>query len=100
MAELFDVGRATVNTIYRLYRETGGVEPLPHGGHPPRRLDEAGEQVLLDLVREFHEATWVELTDETHAITGVSVSRATVGRILRRRGITRKAGRSSRASSS
>ncbi|WP_143825720.1 helix-turn-helix domain-containing protein [Nannocystis exedens] len=32
LAERFHVGRATVDRVLRLQRETGSVEPKPHGG--------------------------------------------------------------------
>ncbi|MFY0539472.1 DUF977 family protein [Nannocystis pusilla] len=34
LAERFGVGRATVDRVLRLARETGSVEPRPHGGGP------------------------------------------------------------------
>jgi transposase len=38
-AEMFDVGRATVNRLLRRMRETGDVLPKPRGGNNPRRVD-------------------------------------------------------------
>jgi len=38
-AEMFGVGRATVDRALRRKRETGDVLPLPVGGNNPRRVD-------------------------------------------------------------
>jgi transposase len=38
-ADMFDVGRATVNRLLRRKRETGDVLPRPRGGNNPRRVD-------------------------------------------------------------
>lgn len=35
------VGRASVDRVLRLVRETGSVEPAPHGGGAPKRIQEA-----------------------------------------------------------
>ena len=90
VAERFEVGRATVNRWGRLYRETGDVEPRPHAGHPPRKLDEQGELVVLELVSQSPDATVGELADETSTNTKIQVSRATNGRSLAKHGLTRK----------
>ena len=100
VAERFEVGRATVNRWGRLYRETGDVEPRPHAGHPPRKLDEQGELVVLELVSQSPDATLVELDDETSTNTKIQVSRATNGRLLAKHGLTRKQSRSSPRNSS
>lgn len=38
-AEMFGVGRATVDRLLRRKRETGDVLPKPRGGNNPRRVD-------------------------------------------------------------
>jgi len=38
-AEMFGVGRATVDRLLRRFRETGDVLALPVGGNNPRRVD-------------------------------------------------------------
>ena len=38
-AEMFGVGRATVNRLLRRRRETGDVLPRKRGGNNPRRID-------------------------------------------------------------
>ncbi len=47
VAALFQVGRASVNRLVRRFRETGSVEPSPHGGGKRRKLTTRGEKALL-----------------------------------------------------
>ena len=47
LAERLAVGRATVARILRRARETGSVEPEPHAGGPPRRVQAAEEALLV-----------------------------------------------------
>ena len=91
----FSVGRATVNRVWRLYRETGDVMPPVLRGKPPRALSDADRQILLEIHQDRPDATLDAITDDLVHILGRSVSRATVGRELRRMGITRKKRRSS-----
>jgi transposase len=57
VAELSQVGRASVNRLVRRYRKTGSVAPSPHGGGKPRKLTSRGEKVLRGLVEERSDAT-------------------------------------------
>ena len=61
LADRFAVGRATVHRLLRLARETGSVEPAPHGRRSPRRVTEAMEASLGELVRERPDAILTEL---------------------------------------
>lgn len=90
LAERFAVGRASVDRVLRLARETGSVEPAPHGGGAPKRIQEAEQAVLTELVRARPDATLEELCIALEAQTGVSVSRSTMSRELRSLGLTRK----------
>src|SRR5262249_3363550 len=67
-------------------RRTGSVQPKPHGGVPPRKLDAAAEQRLRQLIREQPDATLAELRDRL----GIDCSIATIARALERLRITRK----------
>lgn len=90
IAELLDVGEATVSRVLRLYRETGGVAPRARGGgnFSPITADVAAE--LMKLVAERPDATVPELTEAFISRTGISTSRASVLRALHRLGLTRK----------
>jgi transposase len=98
IAELLDVGEATVSRVLRLYRETGGIAPRPRGGgnFSPIADDLADE--LKKLVAERPDATVPELTEEFTSRTGISTSRSSVLRALHRFGFTRKKSPSSRRS--
>jgi len=89
-AKLFQVGEATVHRWKRLRRETGGLEPRPYGGGYPPRISADQEQLVRQMVAEQPDLTDQEAAWEFHRRTGTSVSRATMGRTLRKLGLTRK----------
>src|SRR4051812_44426326 len=98
-AQVFGVGSASVYRWKALQRETGGLEPRPHGGGNPSALDDSRRQLLADIVREKPDRTLGELTAEIVKRTGKAVKRAgkafsvsasSVGRALARLGLTRK----------
>ena len=90
LADHFSVGRATVSRLLRRFRETGGVEPLPHGGGMPRSIPVEKEDELKALIEEQPDRTLQEMAELYSARTGVSVSRATIGRMMVRLGYSRK----------
>ena len=98
LAERFGVGRATVDRVLRLARETGSVEPAPHGGGTPPRVGEAERVVLRELVDARPDATLDELCLALAAKTGVEISRSTMCREMRLLRFTRKKNRWWRAS--
>lgn len=89
-ADLFQVGRATVNRLVRRYRATGSVNPDPHGGGREPKFDEKGERVLRKLVKVRPDATIPELVEFYFEKVGVAVSPSTMSRALARLGFTRK----------
>ena len=93
VAARFDVGVATVNRLLRRRRETGSIHPSPRRGHPPRRIDTDGEQLLRSLVEEQPDLYVHELAELFTQRTGISVSQPTVSRSLKRMVITRKKSR-------
>jgi transposase len=90
VAELFQVGRASVNRLVRRFRETGAVEPSPHGGGKPRKLTARGEKALRALVAEFPDATIPEFVRLLIARAKLTLSTSTMSRELTRLGFTRK----------
>lgn len=89
VAQRFSVGPATVERLVRRKRETGSLEPRPHGGGQAPRLTEADRALLLGWFREEPDLTQQEVAQRLSA-QGRPVSQPTVGRALRRLGITRK----------
>jgi transposase len=100
LAELFDVGRATVNRWIGRFRRTGSVAPLPHGGGQSPRISAEQLPILKGLVDEKPDRTLAELAAWYEARTGVSISTATVVRGLKRLGYTRRRSPSRPASGS
>ena len=98
IAERFRIGRATVSRLGRRFRETGSFEPSKTRGHASRELVDADVTVLVALVTDMPDATWVALGDELAAATGKRISSATMSRELRMAGFTRKKRPSSRGS--
>jgi transposase len=90
VAELFQVGRASVNRLVRRFRETGSVEPSPHGGGKPRKLTARGAKALHALLVEYPDATIPEFVRLLQARAKVAVSTSTMSRELARLGFTRK----------
>jgi transposase len=86
IADLFSVNLSFLVRLLQRRRATGSVEPKPHGGGPTPKLDAAAVQRLLGLVREQPDATLRELRDRL----GIPCHIATIARVLRRHGITRK----------
>lgn len=90
LAELFQVGRATVNRLVKRFREKGSVAPNPHAGGREKRLTGGDEEKLLELVTERADATIPELVSGLADRTGKRVSTSTMSRALARLGFTRK----------
>lgn len=76
--------------LLKRYRNSGTVEPLPHGGGNSAKLTAEQVAVVVTLVEEKNDATLVELCCQLSQRTGVKVSRATMGRIVQKLKLTRK----------
>src|SRR2546421_1363060 len=86
IARLFSVSLSCVVRLLQHQRRTGSVQPKPHGGVPPRKLDAAADARLLELVAAQPDATLAELRDRL----GIRCSLMTIARALQRHQITRK----------
>src|SRR3954453_1941500 len=86
LAALFMVDASVIVRLRQRYRQTGSVAPKPHGGGRPRKLDDADEARLLELIREHPDATLAELRDQL----GIDCGLTTIHRALERHQITRK----------
>jgi len=95
LARRFMVGEASVNRWVSLDRRTGSVAPSPMGGwNRERKVDEAGEVLLRDLIDNNSDCTLAELAEEYKVARGVEVSTQTMSDTVRRLGYTRKRGSS------
>jgi putative transposase len=98
LARRFVVSPNTVQNYLNLERETGSVEPRPHGGGPAPKLDDAGVQEVRTLIEEKNDRTLDEIAKELETRRNVHVGRSTVWRALDRLGLPRKKRRFARAS--
>jgi transposase len=86
IAHLFCVNLSFLVRLLQRRRATGSVQPKPHGGGPPPKLDTAAVRRLLALVRKQPDATLTELRDRL----GIPCHIATIARVLRKHRISRK----------
>lgn len=91
LAELLGIGTASVNRYLRLHRETGGVQPRPHGGGARPVLSEFDRRRLRSLIERHPDWTTFELRDALNEVRrSKPVSRSTIVRALAALGYTRK----------
>ena len=84
LAERFNVGSATIFRICKRFRQTGSVEPRPHGGGRQHLINEDGLHTLLELKEKYPNSTTTELSEKYVSMTNTKVSRSTVARALKR----------------
>lgn len=82
----FQVSTSFIVRLLRRRRDTGAIEPKPHGGGRPPALDPDELEELRQLVGQQPDATLEELRQRL----GVDCSLAAIGRSLKKLGITRK----------
>ena len=90
IAELLDVGEATVSRVLRRYRETGGVAPNAPGGGNFSPIKGKIAEALRRLVQATPDATVAELTAALVKSEGIATSVSSVKRALPRLGLSRK----------
>lgn len=89
LADRFRVGKASVERLVRLKRETGALAAKPHGGGRTAHITEADREDLLATFERAPDTRQSDLADR-FAAEGRPVSQQTVSRALRRLAITRK----------
>ena len=89
IAVRFSVSESWVRKILRQRRDTGSIEPKPHGGGRAPAFDPQASSRLREAVRADDDSTLEELA----RAAGVACSEAAVCRALARLGITRKKSR-------
>jgi transposase len=90
LAQLFDLGEATVNRWVARYNKTGSAAPLPHAGGQTHRIPAEILPVLEALVKENPDLTRAEYGELLFRETGAKAAMCTIGRGLKRLGYTRK----------
>src|SRR5262245_35636261 len=84
LAERFEFSDRWVRKLLRQQRETGSIEPFPHGGGRPRIITGDKEDLLLKAIAETPDASLDELRERC----GVDGSRMCIARALKRLDIT------------
>jgi transposase len=90
LAERFQVGTATVKRLIRRFRDTGSVEPLPHGGGQRPKIPAGKLERVRKLVEAYPDWSVDELAETYNRQEGTDLSRSTMVRALSRLGFTRK----------
>jgi transposase len=90
LADRFGVSYSFVRQLVRRYEATGTVEPSPHGGGKPPKLDPARLDIVRELVEEDNDATLEEFRARLAERTGRGVSIPTMCRLLQKLKLTRK----------
>jgi transposase len=90
IAEMAGVGRATVNRVLRLHRETGDIAPRQAGGGNVSPIRGAVADELCAIVVETSDATVDEITALLVERSQVATSRSAVFRAMSRMGFSRK----------
>ena len=90
LAQRFQVSKHFVETLLKLYQETGSVQPRPHGGGAQPKLNAEQLHQLEILVEQHNDATLAELAEMLHQETEIRLSPTTVHRQLKKRGYTLK----------
>src|SRR5947209_9264862 len=86
IARRFLVSVSFVTRLLRTHRDTGALEPKPHGGGNPAVLTPEDLERLRELIRQQPDATLQECRQQL----GVSCSLMTISRALSRLGLPRK----------
>lgn len=90
MEKRFNVSLGFVRDLVKLHRETGSVDPKPHGGGAHLKLTAEVLGYLKEIVTEKNDAIEDEIVEILKEKYGVEISRATVGRGLRKLKWSRK----------
>jgi len=84
LAKRFQVSLSFVRDLTRHYRQTGTVEPKPHGGGATAKLGAAQLPIVQALVAAQPDALLVELCERFAEKTAVEVSASTMQRAVQR----------------
>jgi transposase len=90
LAKRFDVALSFIVKLLKQYRETGKIAPKPFNGGVKLKLTLEQIKTLADLVENNNDATLEELCQLLKEKTGVTISRATMGRMTQRLKLTVK----------
>lgn len=90
IAREFGVGVASVVRWVASMRKTGGVEPKPHAGGFTQKLCDSDLLKLKDLVYQQSDWTLEALSEQLQQQTNITISTATMCRMLKNLQLSRK----------
>lgn len=90
LAERFKVSLSFIRDLRRHYRETGTVEPKPHGGGAVAKLGELQLPIVQALIEAQPDALLEELCERFAQKSGIQVSASTMQRAGCRLGLSVK----------
>ena len=90
LAKRFNVALSFIVKLLRQYRTTGNIAPKPFKGGVKLKLTPENLVVLAELIEHNNDATLNELCQMLKEKSGVSISRATMGRMTHRLKLTLK----------
>ena len=90
LAKRFCVALSFIVKLLRQYRQTGEIAPKPFNGGVKLKLTLDQIRILADLIENNNDATLEELCQLLKEKTGVTISRATMGRMTQRLKLTVK----------
>lgn len=86
IAALFGVSSRFVRRLSERWRETGSLEPMPHGGGPALKMTLEIDRKLTDFLQQHSDATLKEI----RVGCGLNVSLPAICNALKRLGLSRK----------
>lgn len=94
IAELFHVSESFVESLLRRLRATGRLDPKPHAGGPPPRIDSNACQRLREWLAAQPDLTLEELAERLRRECGIQACVSLVCRVLQKLELPRKKRRS------
>ena len=88
LAKRFCVALSFVQKLLKQYRQTQDISPQTHRCGGPLKLSSEQLVILAELIDTSDDATLEELCELLHEKIGVTVSRATMGRMIQRLNMT------------
>ncbi|UZQ53411.1 transposase [Trichothermofontia sichuanensis B231] len=98
LAQRFRVAKSFVQKLLKQQRETGSIAPKVRTQQTPTKLNSEQLAILARLVADNNDATLEELRQLLADATGVTVSKSTIDRMLKKLNITFKKKHSMRRS--
>jgi transposase len=90
LARQFGVALSFIVKLLKQYRQTTEIAPKPFNGGVKLKLTPENLEVLASLIANNNDATLKELCDKLKEKTGITISRATMGRMTQRLKLTVK----------